>query len=164
MPIVKRLKMGRGPGSRVHAVSDRLDVIPREHQSRYFAVTLGDPVHIPAHVQSEIGHVEHGLGIRSCFASRLMVTKNPVRHIRADYIGEVFLKTQESAQRRQGKLVVTGRYGSMGRENALLADSSKIADDNLSSSGLGHLFLQQFQRKQAGVTFVHVEAIEAFIT
>src|SRR5580765_4885329 len=54
-----------------------------------------------------------------------------------------------------------GRHRSMGGEDASLPDGGEVGDRNMRPLRLASFFPQQLQREQAGMSLVHVEAIDA---
>src|SRR3989442_4518923 len=61
------------------------------------------------------------------------------------------------------KTIVPGRHWSVGREDAFTADLFDVLATDGFPSRLGSFFVEQLQRKQRGVAFVHVVAREVVV-
>ncbi len=139
MAIEELLKVARGPGGCVHAVGDRIDVVTGEHVLRYLAMSLGNPIDVMAEVEREVGHVQHSLA--------------------AEYVlhRELVARAKHAMDKVERKLIVTSRHRRMRGEDALAANGFYILVAHFAAGGCGTLS-QQFQRQQAGVSFIHVKA------
>ena len=74
-------------------VGDGINPVARKHQARHFSVLLGYSIDVPAHVESQVGHVQHALTIGERFRRRtaLPASKNARRYVAGKGIGKIFL-------------------------------------------------------------------------
>ncbi len=150
----------------MHSIGDRVDMVAREHQARHFPMPLGHSVHIAAHVQAQVGHVEHGFASREMISfcpGRFMASKHSDCHAASSMSERSSRNPRVVPSAGNGELIMAGRHRRMGCEYASLPDRGEVADGDPASLVLAGFFLQQFQCEQAGVALVHVETIDPLV-
>lgn len=131
-----------GPSAGVNAVGDRVDDVARKHQARNLTVALGDAVDVVAQVEREERHVQHALAAE-------------------DLLHLIHLAPPEHARHQlHRKLVVPRRHRCVRREDAELPHGFDILVRDGSAASAPRGLVEQLQREEARVAFIHVKAVE----
>ena len=129
---------------------------------------LGDAVNVGAQAQRQLRHVERCSTARGFLQIQkiLLCLQNALHQIRRRGILQIEkpgLPGKHSRKVFHRKTIVPGRHWSVGREDAFTADLFDVLATDGFPSRLGSFFVEQLQRKQRGVAFVHVVAREVVV-
>src|SRR5262245_15731906 len=107
---------------------------------------LRHAVDVVAQVESEVGHVEHSLAAEN------------VLHLLN------FFSAQHAMNEIEWKLVMPRGHRRVGGKNTLASDRLDIVAVGLRPTGSLGRFVQQLEREQTGMSFVHVKALDFSVT
>ncbi len=124
----------------MYAVGDRVDVVAGKHEARNLAVLFGNSVHIMAQVERQKSQVQE------------IAAAKDILHLFD------FMSAENLIHQRDRELIVTGGHRRVRRKHAFFSDRLDIIAVRRRPSGALSLFIQQLERKQARVAFVHVVA------
>ena len=123
----------------MNTIRDRIHSVTGKHKPRYLTVLLSYTVDIMAEIQSQIGHIQQITAAKDlAHLANLTATENAIHKL-------------------QGKLVLTRRHGRMGGKDALLSHCLYVGLDDGFPAILLSLLIQQLDRQETGVPFVHMK-------
>ncbi len=135
---------GRSTSARAPLVMARTGIL-RKHVARHFAVDHSDAIDVAREAQRQVGHIEEAVVIG--VGGREQGSARGSKHFAGKFAAEP---------------VMAGRHGSVGSENAAVADG-----ENVILPGNGAALQTRFKETQGekrGMTFVHVEHFHGLVT
>ena len=106
---------------------------------------LGYAVHVMAEIQRQIRHIQQ------------ITAAKDIAHV-------VYLTaTENTVHKIQGKLILTRRHRRVGCKDAFFSHCLYVGEDNGLPAMLLSFLIQQLDRKQTGVPFVHMESLDLVV-
>ena len=128
------------------AVGDRIDVVAGKHQPRHLAMLLCHAVDVMAQIERQERHVQHIAA--------------------AKYIFHFFdfLSAEHLMHQRHRKLIVSGGHRRVRREDTFFAHRLNVVAIRRCLPGRAGFLIQELQREQTRVAFVHVITLDLAMT